>query len=329
MKISRRRLGLASLAAVALPLVSACAHRGELRTLELPAKDRELEAQPFGAVDVVLVARPSLKPKLDWWGSTNVTPVRQLALENEVAHAMRNLRGELHDVLHWAGLPGRVSLEGGPGTPGRTHVLVIVPMEASNTSNSMHFSTKVEMRLIQVSSKHSLWRAESVVDGGREDALFAQSVLTQLKALGVPMTPRVQEPARVDGLPAQLGQTLAAVQAALGPDAKLSSDRDGSSLAVDAAGALMKFNAQGQLIQLRLRAPATAKVLGVAVGDTLSSVRQRLGEPSRTVGEMTLGISVGAPTAVIYKGPAFKLLLNLQRDGITDRVRQIHLDAPT
>ncbi|MGM9515309.1 hypothetical protein ACS5PK_13715 [Roseateles sp. DB2] len=328
MKISRRRLGFASLAAAALPLISACAHRGELRTLELPAKDRELEAQPFGAVDVVLVARPSLKPKLDWWGSTNVTSVRQVELENEVALTMRNLRGELHDVLYWAGLPGRVSLEGRPGTPGRTHVLVIVPMEASKTSSSTHFSTTVELRLIQLSSKHSLWRAQSVVGSGREDGLFAQSVLTQLKALGVSMTPRVQEPARVEGLPAQLGETLAAVQAALGPGALLSAEREGSSLALDAAGALMKFNAQGQLMHLRLKAPATATVRGVAVGDTLSSVRNRLGEPSRTVGELAFGIPVGGPSTVIYKGPAFKLSLDLGRDGITERVRQIRLDAP-
>lgn len=315
----RRQLALGGVAAAALPLLTACKTVGELQPAEIPPADRADRREPFGAVDVIVIARPSMQSKLDWLGKPSGTTAARFEVQDRLDRAMQGLRSELQDVLYAGGLPGLVTLDPQRASPGRTHVLVIAPVEASLARSD--FSTEVEMRLVQVSDRRTLWRGQSKLNGGPKDRKLAQEVLAQLQALGVPLTPRPPRRATVEGLAVQLGDPLATVQAALGPEVELRQQAGGPTL--QAPGIQAMFDAQGRLSMLRLRPPATVSIRGISLGQRWPAVLQILGEPDSPLAgtSYTPGIQ---PLSAVFRGEGHWLTLTMELGGV---VREIRLNA--
>lgn len=323
MNITRRRLALGGIAAAALPLLTACKTVGELQPAEIPPADRVETRQPFGAVDVLVIARPEMQSKLDWFGKPVGTIVGRAEMNNRLERTMQELRSELQDVMYAGGLPGVVTLDPRRASPGRTHVLLIVPTEASltRTGSTTDFGTAVEMRLLQLADRRTVWRGQSTLNGGPRDRQLAQALLAQLKALEVPLNPRPPRLATVEGLAVKLGDPLASVQAALGPAAELKVE--GGITTLHAAGIMAQFNAQGDLSMLRLRPPATPSIRGVRLGQRWSEVLEILGEPDSQIGGSALSPSI-APLNAEYRGQGHRLTVLMELGG---GVREIRLNA--
>lgn len=323
MNITRRHLALGGMAAAALPLLTACKTLGELQTVEIPPADRAETRQPFGAVDVLVIAKPGMQSKLDWFGKPLGTAAGRADMDNRLDRTLQELRNELQDVMYTGGLPGVVTLDPRRVSPGRTHVLLIGPVEASltRTGATTHFVTDVEMRLIQVADRRTLWRGQSRLDGGPKDRKLAMELLAQLKALDVPLTPRPPRLAQVEGLAVQLGDPLASVQAALGPQAELKVEAGLPTL--HAVGIMAQFDAQGGLSMLRLRPPATASIRGIRLGQRWPEVLQLLGEPDNQLGGSPLHPAM-QPLNAVYRGQGHRLTVLMELGG---GVREIQLNV--
>lgn len=323
MNITRRQLALASVAAAALPLLTACKTIGELQSVEIPPADRAETRQPFGAVDVLVIAKPGMQSKLDWFGKPVGTIAGRAEMDIRLERALQELRNELQDVMYTGGLPGVVTQDPRRVSPGRTHVLLIGPIEASltRTGAATNLVTEVEMRLIQVADRRTLWRGQSTLNGGPKDRKLALELLAQLKALDVPLTPRPPRLAQVEGLAVQLGDPLASVQAALGPEAELKVEAGLTTL--HAVGIMAQFDAQGGLSMLRLRPPATPSIRGVRLGQRWPEVLQLLGEPDSQLGGSALHPAV-PPLNAVYRGQGHRLSILMEIGG---GVREIQLNA--
>jgi hypothetical protein len=110
-------------------------------------------------------------------------------------------------------------------------------------------------------------------------------LLILVSALALTLTSCVNtQQVKIDGLPIKLGDSTTQVQAAFQTQLEAepyenSVNKGGYSLQLRSKGVWTFFNNEGKAITIRLSAPFKGNVAGVKIGDTLLTLKTKLGEP--------------------------------------------------
>ena len=275
-------------AALSLILLSACVTMGQLEPLPLPPMAGESQRVPLTVVDVLVISQPGFEVKK---GFGLIPPpaahtARTGMLADSVAQMMRDLTSDLKFKLGEAGISGAVRFEQEGYRPSeqRTHLLTVVPLEATQTTTMT--TTTVQVSVYQIEGQRLIWRGKSVLAYGKSLNQLSGNVLATLQSLGVKAVPTPPARPIITAIPVQLGDSVAAVQAALGttasPQRSESATRDTStSLRLPERGLMVFFGADNVVQTLRFDAPYAGEVRGIKLGSTRQTVLESLGEPTR------------------------------------------------
>lgn len=305
-----------AITALAALMLSACVTMGELKPTEPPAPVRASERVPMTAVDVLVVSQPGFEAKK---GLGIIPPLkahtdRVSMLTDTVAALMRSLTADLKYTLGEAGMNGVVRFDGEGYRPSaqRTHLVTVVPVEAAQSTTWTRVTVRVTVH--QVEGQRVLWQGTSEVSHGKSLPLLSDSVLAMLRSLGLQAHAKPPAPPIATGFPVKLGDSVAAVQAALGTNAtphkvESATREKSTALRLPERGLMVFFDGDNTVRTLRLEAPYSGEVRGIKLGSSRQAVLDTLGEPTRVFESLPMEHSL------LYRTNAGTMRFDLDRAG--------------